>query len=636
MSNTTQALFEQAGARLRAGDPLGALPLYRRLSGLHPAEGLVLHLSGVALHQSGNSPAALRQLLRALALMGTEPLLAHNLGEAAWAAGDPARALRSYAAALAQKPELIDSRASLSMLLRELGGLGDAAREARIAIVLAPEMPRAHVALGLAFEWAAGFTRAAALDPGYSDAYLNLGAIHLRDLRFGAAAAACRKALVLSPATGEAWINYGSVLLGLCRPGEAVRRQRRGLALRPTPELHSNIMFARLSDPAVDAAAEHEEARRWASRYGHADVGRPRTSGDPERRLVIGYVSGDFRRHPVAGNVVELITRHNRDRFAVHCYAEVSRGDEVTERFRAGADNWTSTVGLRDHEIAAAIRRDQVDILVLLGGHTTANRLGVAAWQPAPVLVSFHAPCTTGLGRIDYWLSDARLTPPSLQHHFAERVFTLPNFYTFQAPPAPQPRPTQAGIVLGSFNNPGKLNDFMLKTWARIMAALPEARLRLGYHRAFDDDALRRRVREALPGADGRIDFLSATTSVSQHFSRLGELDIGLDPFPFGGATSTFEALWMGVPVVTLTGDRFVSRVGTSLLQQLELGDLVATTADEYVAIVQTLAGDGARRAVLRAELRSRLQRSPHMDYAAQTSALEGAYRTMWRRYCGA
>jgi protein O-GlcNAc transferase len=637
MNDGAQELFEQATARLRAGEPRAALPLYRRLAGLRPAEGLVLHLAGVALHQAGDAPAALRQLLRAEAMLGPEPLLAHNLGEAAWAAGDFARALRAYGTALSRQPDLVDSHASLSMLLREIGRFSDAARAARVAVAIGPSVPRAQLALGLALEQSTGFARAGVIDPGHAGAWVNLGAMQLRDLRFGAAAAASRKALALAPQTAEAWVNYGSVLLGLCRPGDAVRRQRRGLALRPTPELHSNVLFSMLSDPAADAAAEHAEARRWAARHGRVAAERPQAGRDPERRLVLGYVSGDLRRHPVAGNVVELITRHDRARFAVHCYAQVSREDDVTQRFRARADGWTRTVGLPDADVAAAIRADAVDILVMLGAHTTANRLAVAAWRPAPLLVSFHAPCTTGLDYVDYWLSDARLTPPELCEHFAEAVFALPSFYTFQAPPAPTPEPRSGGgLVLGSFNNPGKLNDRVLATWARVMAALPEARLRLGYHHAFDDQALRRRLRAAMPAASERIDFLPAAATATAHFARFGGVDIVLDPFPFGGATSTFEALWMGVPVVTLTGDRFVSRVGASLLQQLDLADLVATTTDDYVALVRRLAADSERRATLRATLRARLQASPHMDYEAQTRALEQAYRTMWRRYCGA
>jgi predicted O-linked N-acetylglucosamine transferase (SPINDLY family) len=632
MTDVAQELFEQATARHRAGDPESALPLYRRLAVLRPAEGLVLHLFGVALHRIGHAPAALRLLLRAEAMLGPEPLLAHNLGEAAWAAGDRTRALRAYATALTRQPELVDSHASLSMLRRELGSFADAARAARIAVALGPGSARAHLAQGLALEQLTGFARSAALDPGFAGAWVNFGAMLLRDTCFGAAARACRIALVLAPATGEAWVNYGSVLLGLCRAGEAVRRQRRGLALRPTPELHSNILFAMLSDPAVDAAAEHAEAQRWAMRHGQVRATRAQTPRDPDRRLVLGYVSGDFRRHPVAGNVVEIVMRHDRTRFAVNCYAEVARGDDVTERFRSRADGWTMTVGLSDQEIAAAIRGDAVDILIVLGGHTTASRLGVASWQPAPVQVSYHAPCTTGLERIDWWLSDARLTPPALQRHFAERVFLLPHFYTFQAPPAPLPTGRDGGLVFGSFNNPGKLNDEVLATWARIMTALPQARLRLGYHGAFDDAALRARLCAALPAAS--LDFLPAADTVHAHFARFSEVDIVLDPFPFGGATSTFEALWMGVPVVTLMGDRFVSRVGAALLHQLDLVDLVAITRDHYVGIVRKLAADAGRRAKLKSELRDRLQRSPHMDYLAQTASLEGAYRAMWRRYC--
>jgi predicted O-linked N-acetylglucosamine transferase (SPINDLY family) len=632
--------FEDVAAMHRAGDVVSALRGYIKLLCHHAADGLLLHLAGVALHQLGLSADALRWLTRALSVLGPEPLLMHNLGEAAWAVGDRTRAVAAYRRALAGQPDLADSRVSLSFLLREAGTTAEARSQARKALAAVPGHARALMALGLAEERIAEIARAAITSPFESAPWVNLGAMHLRDARLAAAARANRRALSLAPSTGEALVNYGLIELDLARPAAAARLQRRGLALRPTPELHSNLLFTMSTDPGSSDFALLTEARRWGRRIS-APVqswkwAHPPKGDDPQKTLTVGYLSADFRQHPVASNIVELVQRHDRARFKVNCYADVPRVDAMTERFRSIADRWTPIVGLRDPEVAAAIRRDRVDILVVLGGHTASNRLAVAAWRPAPIQVSYHAPTTTGLEEVDYWLTDAELTPPGWEDRFVERVYRLPVMYAFQAPSIPDaPRRAGAAVVLGSFNNPAKLNDAVFATWARVLERLPSARLRLGYYGFFEDPALQRRVRSAMPAVAGRIDFLASAESAAAHFARLQEVDLVLDSFPFGGNTSSFDALWMGVPVVMLEGDRFVGRVGTAICRGIGLGELVAANTDEYVARAAALVENQEKLRQMRTELRGRLARSVMMDYPAQTVALEEAYRRMWRRYCG-
>ncbi len=641
MTGTAPILtFEEAAARHRAGDLHAALHGYARLLCEHVAEGLLPHLLGVVLHQLGHARDAERWLIRAAAILGPDPTLHHNLGEASWAAGNVRTALAAYERALSHQPDLIDSRISLSMVLREVGAAAASDREARVSLTLAPDHPRAHLAFGLARESAVGFVRAACIDPASSGAWTNLGAMRLRDAALGDAARACRRALALIPATGEAWVNYGSVQLGLCRPSEAVRLQRRGLALRPTPELHSNILFGMLSDPTSGDFEQLAEARRWERNYAAplaaAAVGHA-AGDDPDRRLIIGYVSGDFRKHPVAGNVLDLIERHDRTQVEVKCYAEISRPDVVTERFKARADRWVETNGRSDADVARQIHDDRVDVLVFLGGHTAANRLLLAARRSAPVQVSFHAPSTTGLGSIDHWLTDATLTPPGWENRFAEGLHRLPVFYTFQEPVVSGVAPSggdRLQPIFGSFNNPGKINDDVLAAWAGILGRVSNARLRVGYHRYFEDPALRRRVLAAMSGVGDRIDFLASAADGAGHFARLSDVDMILDTFPFGGATSSFEALWMGVPVLTLDGDRFVGRVGAALNRMLGLEDFVAGDTGDYVERAVRRISERARLLNLRSTLRDRLRHSPVMDHAGQARALEEAYRLMWRRWC--
>jgi protein O-GlcNAc transferase len=633
--------FEAATAHHRAGDVVLALRAYGRLLCQNASDGLLLHLIGVALHQLGHASEALRWLGRAGTVLGPEPLLLHNLGESARAVGDVERALGAYRRALTAQPELAESRISLSLLLRQTGMVDLARREARIAVAMFPAQSRALMALGLSQETIIEVERATAADPSNADAWVNLGAMRIRDTALGAAARASRRALVLAPAVGEAWINYGTIELGLSYPSRAVRLQKRGLTLHPTPERHSNLLFTMASDPNSDDAAQRAEALRWSRQF--ATSGRARASihaakgNDPGKPLIIGYLSADFRSHPVAGNIIEMVRRHDRSQFSVNCYAEVHRPDLVTDEFRRIADRWISTVTLSDADVAAAIRRDRVDILVVLGGHTASNRLAVAAWRPAPVQASYGAPVTTGLAEIDYWMTDPDLTPPEWDDRFVERVHRLPVMYTFQAPRiAIEPALGEAcGPLLGSFNNPGKLNDAVYAAWSKILERAPLARLRLGYHGFFEDPALQRRVREAMPTVADRVDFLPRAGDAEAHLSRLRSVDLILDTFPFCGHNSTFDALWMGVPVITLAGDRFVGRVSAAICRNLDLNDLVAADVDEYVEHAVRLLGDGKRLQLLRQDLRGRLRRSAMMDYAQQAHALETAYRQMWRRYCG-
>lgn len=386
--------FEEAAARHRAGDLHAALHGYARLLCEHVSEGLLPHLLGVVLHQLGHARDAERWLIRAGAILGPDPTLLHNLGEASWAAGNARTALAAYERALSRQPDLIDSRISLSMVLREIGAGATSDREARVSLTLAPGHPRAHLAFGLARESAVGFVRAASIDPASSGAWTNLGAMRLRDAALGDAAR-----MPTGPHTdaGDRG-GVGQLWFGPARPLPADRGST-AAAARSCPAtdtgLHSNILFAMLSESASDDFAQLAEAKRWERTYAaplRAVMPNREADADPGRRLVIGYVSGDFRKHPVAGNVVELIERHDRTQVEVNCYAELSRSDAVTERFKARADHWVETNGRSDSDVARQIHEDRVDVLVFLGGHTAANRLVLAAYRPAPVQASFHAP----------------------------------------------------------------------------------------------------------------------------------------------------------------------------------------------------------------------------------------------------
>lgn len=603
---------------------------------------------GFVLTRRGRLKAALGQFERATQLSHDHHDAWHNVGALhaqLWSSATGASSLRK---ALALAPARADTMSALGGVFQGTGQLQVAISLFQRALGVLPSFGPAHVNLGTSLSMRGEtrdairhLKRALSLLPAEPSGWMNLGNVSQYEGQVTKAEAFFRRVLALSRQSADAWGNVGRVLHAQGRRSEALAANRQALAIDfGCAEIHSNILFSMLSDPAVDAAAVLAESRRWERQ--HAPPRRraslsPSLPSNPDRRLVVGYLSGDFRRHPVAGNIEELLRRHDRQRFSVHCYAEIGAPDAVTERFRALADRWVPTIGMDDAAVAERIRNDGVDILVFLGGHTASNRLAIAAYRSAPIQVSFHAPATTGLTTIDYWLTDASLSPAGSEVHFSEQLYRLPTFYTFQAPPAVPiagPQPAGADVVFGSFNNPTKLNDRVFDAWAQILAQLPRSRLRLGYHGHFLDPALQGRVLAALagvPGVDGRVEFLSAAADGSAHFARLGQTDIILDTFPFAGATSTFEALWMGVPVVTLAGESFVGRVGVSLAPHVGLADFVAPDQDAYVDRAVRLAQDEPLRMRLRRSMRERLTASPLMDYHAQTLDLEQAYKNMWK-----
>jgi predicted O-linked N-acetylglucosamine transferase (SPINDLY family) len=317
----------------------------------------------------------------------------------------------------------------------------------------------------------------------------------------------------------------------------------------------------------------------------------------------------------------------------------VSKPDAMTARYQAMADGWRSIVGLSDAQVAELIRQDGVDVLVLLAGRFDHNRPLIAAHRAAPVQVSFHDPATSGLSAMDYLIADRILVPRRPTEKFTERVIRLPSFYIHAplegAPEVgPLPAATRGHVTFASFNNPAKLNDRVLTTWRDLLVALPDARLRLKFKNWFENAGIRSRIERAFGDVAGRVEFDTAQTVRGAHLALYGDVDLALDPFPFTGSTTTFEALWMGVPVVTLLGETMVGRWSASMLRVLGLDELIARTPEEYVRKAVALAGEPAKLARLRAELRQRVAASPLCNGGLRARQMDRIYRALWRRWC--
>jgi predicted O-linked N-acetylglucosamine transferase (SPINDLY family) len=343
----------------------------------------------------------------------------------------------------------------------------------------------------------------------------------------------------------------------------------------------------------------------------------------------------------VAYFIKPVLERHDRDRVEVFCYSDVEAEDELTTRLRGLADAWRRTASLTNDELEERIRADRIDILVDLAGHTTGGlRLPLFARKPAPVQVTWLGYLnTTGLAAMDYRISDARACPGWMDAYHSERVVRLPHSQWCYDPlgswPEVGPLPAGAGgaITFGSFNNLPKVVPEVLALWGRLLREVPESRL-IMVGAGLNQIGARFAERLAAGGADPtRVQFFDRLP-LNRYFGLHNSIDINLDSFPFTGGTTTFHSLWMGVPIVTLAGRHVASRGGASILHVLGLQELVADSEQRYVEIAVSLAADRPRLAKLRASLRERLRRSELMDAARYTSALESAYREMWRNWC--
>jgi predicted O-linked N-acetylglucosamine transferase (SPINDLY family) len=387
----------------------------------------------------------------------------------------------------------------------------------------------------------------------------------------------------------------------------------------------------------------YEEHRRWNQQ--HAEPLRkfiqPHTNNrESERPLRIGYVSPDFRDHPVGRFLLPLLAAHDPNNFAVFCYAEVHHPDRLTDLLHRHAKQWRNTVGLTDERAAELIREDQIDILVDLTMHMARNRLLLFARKPAPVQATYLAYCsTTGLNTIDYRLTDPHHDPPGVNDaYYSETSIRLPETYwcyssVEQSPQVSLPPALGTGdVTFGCLNNFCKVSPEALDVWIQLLGATPKSRLILHAH----EGSHRQRVWDSLQhqGIDPhRLRFVGMLPFY-EYFNMYEQIDIGLDPFPYNGGTTTCDALWMGVPVVTLSGRTGVGRGGVSVLRNVGLTELIGETPEQYVRIATGLAGDLPRLAELRRTLRSRMQASPLMDAPRFARNIEAAYRQMWRNWC--
>jgi predicted O-linked N-acetylglucosamine transferase (SPINDLY family) len=562
---------------------------------------------------------------------------------------EAAEALRQ---ATVLQPAHAEAHYNLGIALREQGRHTDAIPEFQATIAIKSDhaeawnsLAHAFMVLGQTDDATGAFKQALTFDPGRPDWHSNLGFVYQMRGQLEEAIRCFRAAQRLRPSLTSIYQNLGSALCAQGKYQEAIDSLRTGLRLNPgDATTRSNLLLTLNYLPDQNPETILQEHRTWGEQQGRLSAQRAvhANSRDPDRRLRVGYVSPDFRSHSVACFIEPLLAVHDAAQIEAFCYADVARPDSVTARLKALAAQWRDTTRLTDAQLADLVRADNIDILVDLSGHTAGSRLRVFAYKPAPVQVTYLGyPNTTGLPAIDYRLTDAIADPVSQDVFYTEKLVRLPGCFLCYQPPtdssavAPLPAATTGTITFGSFNNLAKINADVIAAWARIVTSVPGARL-LVKNPSLTDPPTRERYYEmfaeqGLPRE--RIDLTGNTPTRAEHLAMYGRVDIALDTFPYNGTTTTCEALWMGVPVITLAGQIHASRVSASLLTSLGRQDWMATGVEDYIELARRMAGDIEKLKQLRNALREQMQASSLCEPLAFACKVERAYREMWREW---
>lgn len=556
--------------------------------------------AALRLHRSGRLEDAAEAYRKIIMRRPAHAAALCNLGVILRKNGQFEAAREMYARSLRYAPRDGSTWSNLSGLLWSMGRKDEALQAARKAVMLAPSLPAAHD---------------------------NLGNVLFQKLCFDEAEAALLNAIVLSPEFANAWNNLGQVYQRQSRLADAAGAYQRAVLLDPAFDIaFSNLLFCMHFGRQWQTPEIFSAHLRWGQQFersplAHAPIYsfRDRVEGSRPR---VGFISPDLFRHPVSVFLKPLIAHWPQDKFELGFFASVRAPDDMTDWFKEQAAHWCDIYSMNDAAAAKAVASWQPDILIDLAGHTGGGRLRLLAHRLASVQMSWLGYFdTTGMKSVHYVIADPVSVPTELEKYFTEKVLRLPHGFVCFDPPesAPEPGPlpalTNGFITFGSQNQLAKITEDVLFSWAELLRCLPRARL-LFQAMAFNDSTAREKYTLAfvrLGIEPGRIEFLPAT-SPKGILANYRRIDIALDPFPCTGGTTTCESLWMGVPVVTLIGDRFGGRHSASHITNVGLGQLVASSPDQYLAIAAALGSDIPRLADIRHGLRERMRTSPLCD----------------------
>jgi protein O-GlcNAc transferase len=563
--------------------------------------------------------------------------------------GDLGQAEHAYLTLLEHDPDFVPALTNMGALLRTRGKPGEAVELYERALAKSPRDANVYSNLGHALtnlgryrEALESLQKSIEINPEMDAAHDNLAFLLNKLNRFHEAADAGEKAVRLNPANANAWNNLASSYQRQARIEEAIGAYRRAGELNPGLAMaHSNVLFCMLFSPRYTPEQIAEAHRLWARRRaGHlVSQARPSIPRDPNKKpLRVGFLSPDLRVHPVGSFLAPVFRSRIKKEWEAMCYSDVLVADRMTEWFRSKADMWRDTAGLSNEKVARLVADDEIDILFDMAGHTGNNRLLLFAKRNAPVQVTWMGYLhTSGLSAMDYLIADKTCIPEGEERFYTEKILRMPDGLFCYDPPefAPAvntlPAKERGHVTFGSMNQLAKVSREVIRLWSRLLLMLPKSRI-VFRARALNDKAGRDRLALQFAACgipEHRIDMLPHT-SLPEYFATYHEVDIHLDPFPYAGGTTTCDALWMGVPTVTLLGDRFCTRHSASHLRNAGLGELVADDPNGYLRIAMSLANNPDRLSQMRAGMREKMAKSPLMDAERFGENFTRCLRTMW------
>jgi protein O-GlcNAc transferase len=634
---------------------------------------------GMLLYQKRELPAAVQQLKSAVRINSEFYEAHHNLGNIYKEIGDVFDAVLAFENALKARPAAFETCNSLGLLNVERGELDKAEAYFRQAIQNNPHHHSAYTYLGNIYKERRDFIQAVQhhqkaiqITPQAAEVYCNLGIVFQEIDKHAEAIQCFEKAIQLNRTLVEAYFNLGNTYFHLGNLTDAIHNYEEAIKHRPGyREGYNNLGNALLNQARVHEAIEcYKKAHAGSNQLmvlNYSDVLSPETvfaehqawaakfetklleshstrDKSPDRKLRIGYVSPDFRKHVVATFFEPILQFHDKEKFEIFCYDNQSGFDKITQQLQSLGGQWRRIVNLPDPEAAKLIREDQVDILIDLTGHMANNRLPLFALKPAPIQMTYLGyPHSTGLQTIDYRISDRYADPEGMTEAFhSEQLLRFEKTAWCYQPPMGLPDIVYPPcletdhVTFGSFNNSVKISPSLIEIWAKLLHQIPSSRLLLK-SRHLGDKGLKEYFHQHFSKhgiSPHRVELFPWEPTTEQHFASYQKIDIALDTFPYHGTTTTCEALWMGVPVITLAGKTHTSRVGVSLLSNLNLTELIAENSEDYIRIAKELAGDHQKLKTLRTGMRDRMKASPLFNAKRFTKDLETLYQSAWKQWC--
>ena len=576
-----------------------------------------------------------------------------NLGVLAYKSGETEKAKRLLTLAITQNPKNAVHYFRLGSIHHDNRDFDEAILCYQMAVEHGPTFLAPLINLGNAYLENGDFEQAISVSndaiqkiPTCKEAYNNLGQAYLRIGKLCKAREALFRTVELDPNNPALINNYGTIQQLTGDVDGAIKTFEAALKIDTNcRSAERNLKIAMLNSPYTENQQLFERQLLFGRRYrdvnaieglfSHHDFSKG-------KRLRVGYLTSDFYDHPVGNNLLPLLKHHNPATFDVYLYSCTESADQLTNEFINLASHWREVGDLRDNQISNIIKNDKIDIMVYLAGRFNTNRPEIAAHKPAPVQISFHDCGTTGIEAIDYWLTDKDLHPLETKEQFVEKLFRLQTFYQFTIPKhTPQvalsPLLHNNYLTFGCFNKPEKINQEVIQVWAKMLRSIRDSKLILKYRNFYADEAMRTIWTTKFEACDvnsGQLIFLASDDNRGDHLALYSQIDIALDPFPFNGATTTFESLLMGVPVIALEGQNFVDRVSTTLLKQSNLSRFIARTADDYINIAAKLSSDVRQLIEFRKNIRKKLLGSPLCDASTYALQVEKAYEKMWKERC--